>query len=215
MRLLSYITNFGDPYLTSLLAGVVMLWLLVTRSWRPLIAWTCCFSVGVLAVAASRIAHVALGIEISALNFTVISGHSMLASAVYPTTFGICAAQAKPRTTALAYLFGFGVALAIGVSRVLMGYHSPIEVLTGWILGTLIAGMTYLIGQSHVRVFSMGSASGSATGSISTRDSTPFAAIALAVIVVCHGKVIPISSWIDASAPEVAQWSKTQIDEAR
>lgn len=210
MRLLSYITNFGDPYLTSLLAGVVMLWLAATRSWRPLIAWTSCFSVGVAAVAASRIAHAGWGIEIPALNFTVISGHSMLASAVYPTTFGICATQEKPRTTALAYLFGFGVALAIGVSRVLMGYHSPTEVATGWVLGTLIAGMTYLLGQSHVRMFSEGK--GRATVA---HDTTPFAAIALAVIVVCHGKVVPISSWIDSTAPEVTQWSKTQMDEAR
>lgn len=208
MRLLFYVTNFGDPYLTALLAGVVMLWLAATRAWRPLAAWTCCFSVGVLTVAASRIAHAAWGVEISALNFAVISGHSMLASAVYPTTFGLCATQAKPRTIALAYLFGLACASAIGVSRVLLGLHSTAEVVTGWLLGTLIAGMTCsLMAQSRVRTFS--------AGKFSMHDSTPFAAIAMALIVICHGKVVPVSSWIDSNASEVTQWSKAQAVEPR
>ena len=208
MRLLSYITNFGDPYLTSLLAGVVILWLAATRAWRPLIAWTGCFSVGVLAVAASRVAHGVWGVEIPALNFTVISGHSMLSSAVYPTTFGICATQEKPRTAALAYLFGLACALAIGLSRVLMGFHSPAEVVTGWLLGTLIAGMTLsLMGPSRVHTFSV--------GKFSARDSTPFAATALALIVICHGKVVPVSAWIDNTASEVTQLSKARVVEPR
>jgi membrane-associated phospholipid phosphatase len=208
VRLLSYVTNFGDPYLTSLLAGVVMLWLAATRAWRPLVAWTSCFSVGVLAVAASRLAHAGWGVEIPALNFAVISGHSMLSSAVYPTTFGLCATQAKPRTVGLAYLFGLACAVAIGVSRVLMGLHSTAEVVTGWMLGTLIAGMTYsLMGQSRVRTFSV--------GKFSMHDSTPFAATAIALIVICHGKVVPVSSWIDSNASEVTQWSKAQAVEAR
>ncbi len=208
MRLLFYITNFGDPYLTSLLAGVVMLWFAAMRAWRPLVAWTSCFSVGVLAVAASRIAHAGWGVEIPTLNFAVISGHSMLASAVYPTTFGLCATQAKPRTAALAYLFGFACALAIGVSRILMGFHSTAEVVTGWLLGTFIAGMTYsLMGQSRERTLSV--------GKFSMHDSTPFAATAMALIVICHGKVVPVSNWIDSNASEVTQWSKAQAADAR
>ncbi|MFM0631461.1 phosphatase PAP2 family protein [Paraburkholderia xenovorans] len=208
MRLLSYITNFGDPYLTSLLAGVVMLWLAATRAWRPLAAWTICFSVGILAVAASRIAHARWGVELPALNFAVISGHSMLASSVYPTTLGICATQAKPRTAVLAYLLGTACAMAISVSRVLMGVHSTAEVVTGWLLGTFIAGITCrLMNQSDVRSYSI--------RKFSTRDSTPFAALALALIVVCHGKVVAVSSWIDSNAPVVTQWSKVQADETR
>ncbi|CAE6924137.1 hypothetical protein R69927_06738 [Paraburkholderia domus] len=208
MRLLSYITNFGDPYLTSLLAGVIILWLAATRAWRPLLAWTSCFSVGVLAVAASRLAHAGWGVEISALNFAVISGHSMLDSAVYPTTFGLCATQAKPRTARLAYLLGFACALAIGVSRVLLGFHSTAEVVTGWLLGTLIAGMTCsLMSRSRVRTFSV--------GKFSMHDSTPFAATAMALIVICHGKIVPVSNWIDSNASEVTQWSKPQAVETR
>ena len=185
-----------------------MLWFAATRAWRPLAAWTSCFSMGVVAVAASRIAHAGWGVEIPALNFAVISGHSMLASAVYPTTFGLCATQAKPRSAALAYLFGFACALAIGVSRILLGFHSTAEVMTGWLLGTLIAGMTgSLMGPSRVRSFSV--------GKFSMRDSTPFAATAMALIVICHGKVVPVSNWIDSNASEVTQWTKAQPVEAR
>jgi len=162
----------------------------------------------VLAVAASRFAHTVWGVEIAALNFTVISGHSMLASAIYPTTFAICATQAKPRTAMLAHLFGIAWALAIGVSRVLMGLHSTAEVVTGWLLGTFIAGITCsLMSQSDVRTFSI--------GKFSTRDSTPFAALALALIVVCHGKVVAVSSWLDSNASEATQWSKELPAETR
>ncbi|MFM0555972.1 phosphatase PAP2 family protein [Paraburkholderia sediminicola] len=208
MRLLSYITNFGDPYLMSLLAAVVMLWLAATRAWQPFVAWTSCFSAGVLLVAASRVAHAVWGVEISALNFTVVSGHSMLSGAVYPTTFGICAAQEKPRTAQVAYLFGLACAAAIGVSRVLMGLHSPAEVLTGWLVGTLIAGVTLsLMNPSRVRALSIGRSP--------TRDTTLFAATALALIVVCHGKVVPVSAWIDNTASGVAQPGRGDVAENR
>ncbi|MFM0414711.1 phosphatase PAP2 family protein [Paraburkholderia aromaticivorans] len=204
MRLLSYITNFGDPYLMSLLAAVVTLWLAATRAWQPFAAWTICFSAGVSLVAASRIAHAVWGIEISALNFAVVSGHSMLSGAVYPTTFGLCAAQERPRTTHVAYLFGLACAAVIGVSRVLMGLHSPVEVLAGWVVGTLIAGVTLiLMNPSRARAVSI--------GRLPKCDTTLFAATALALIVVCHGKVVPVSAWIDNTASGVAQSSRGDV----
>jgi membrane-associated phospholipid phosphatase len=212
VRMLFYLTNFGDPFLTVPLAGAVMFWLAVTRSWRALATWIACFTAGASLVAASHFAYAAWGLEIPALNFTAVSGHTMLASAVYPTTFALCASQARTRTALFAYLSGLLFALAIGVSRLLMGVHSPAEVLSGWLLGTLIAGMTCspaLALRMRAGIVSI--------GSNARHDSTPFAAMALALIVVCHGKILPVSAWIDVNAPRLTQqWSKVPLaDHAR
>lgn len=209
-RLLIYLTNFGDPFLTVPLAGAVVLWLGATRSWRALLTWIACFTAGASLVAASHFAYAAWGLEIPALNLTAVSGHTMLASAVYPTTFALCASMARTRTALLAYVFGLVVAFAIGMSRLLMGVHSPAEVVTGWLLGTLIAGITCgpaLSLRARAGVLSI--------GRDARRDSTPFAALALALIVVCHGKILPVSAWIDVNAPRLTQqWSKVPLDDS-
>ncbi|RFU46252.1 phosphatase PAP2 family protein [Paraburkholderia sp. DHOC27] len=210
MRLLSYLTNFGDPFLTVPLAGAVMLWLAATRSWRALITWVVCFSAGAGLVAASHFAYAAWGLEVPALNMTAVSGHTMLASAVYPTTFALCASMARTRTAVYAYVFGLVFALAIGLSRLLMGFHTPAEVVTGWLLGTLIAAITCrpaLSLRARAGVLSIGREA--------RRDSTAFAALALALIVVCHGKILPVSAWIDDNASRLSQqWSKVPLDDS-
>ncbi|MGF6779636.1 phosphatase PAP2 family protein [Paraburkholderia sp. GAS334] len=205
MRLLLYLTNFGDPYVTAPLAVIVVVWLGTTRSWRLLLTWVACFSAGVFVVAACRFAHRGWGMQLSALHITMVSGHTMLASAVYPTIFVICGSHATRRTTARAFLFGLAVALAIGVSRRLIGFHSTAEVATGWLIGSLIAGMTCWP--------LMATRSSEPHTTLRRYDPTPFAAIALALIVVCHGKIAPVSIWIDRTAPELSEWTKAQADE--
>lgn len=211
VRLLVYLTNFGDPYLTVPLAGAVVVWLATTRSWRALVTWIACFSASAALVAASHFAYAAWGLQITAINFTAVSGHTMLASAVYPTTFALCASQARTRTAIFAYLCGLVFALAIGMSRLLMGVHTPAEVLSGWLLGTLVAGLTCspaLALRTRAGVISI--------GRNARHDSTPFAAMALALIVVCHGKILPVTAWIDVHAPRLTQqWSKVPLDDNR
>lgn len=211
VRLLVYVTNFGDPYLTVPLAGAVVVWLASTRSWRALITWIACFSASAALVTASHFAYAAWGLEIPSLNLTAVSGHTMLASAVYPTMFALCASQARTRTAMLAYLFGLIIALAIGLSRLLMGVHTPAEVVSGWLLGTLAAGLTCsaaLALRTRAGVISIGRGA--------RHDSTPFAAMALALIVICHGKILPVSAWIDVNAPRLTQqWSKVPLDDNR
>lgn len=208
LHLLLYLTNFGDPYLTVPLATLVLAWFAAQRFWRPLITWACCFSAGALLVAASRIAHAGWGMAMPALDFTVISGHTMLSSAVYPTLLALFASRNSPRTVMGLFGLGFAFAIAIGASRVLIGFHSTSEVVSGLAIGTLVSLATCApIMMRQAR---------EATGNVTTmRDPTPFTAFALALVVICHGKVAPVSIWIDHKAPQLSQWSRTQFDDAR
>jgi membrane-associated phospholipid phosphatase len=210
MRLIVYLTNFGDPFLTVPLAGAVTLWLASARSWRALLTWIACFSAGAALVTASHFAYAAWGLEIASLNLTAVSGHTMLASAVYPTTFALCASMARTRTALAAYLLGLVFALAIGLSRMAIGAHTSAEVVVGWLVGTLIATLT-----CHPALSLRTRAGVISIGRDARRDSTPFAALALALIVVCHGKILPVSAWIDVHAPRLTQqWSKVALDDS-
>ncbi|MBU9278469.1 phosphatase PAP2 family protein [Burkholderia gladioli] len=77
--------------------------------------------------------------EIAALHFTVVSGHAMLASGVYPTALALCDNRGPRASRSAPYLGGLGFAAAIGASRVLLGYHSPAEVISGLLPSGLVA----------------------------------------------------------------------------
>lgn len=206
--LLMYLTNFGDPYLTIPLAGLILAWLGVTRSQRALVIWPIGIAISASIVAASRVVHVIWGVEVPALNFTVVSGHSMLAGAVYPTALSICENRTRKTTAIGPYVGGLAFAAAIGVSRILLGFHSTSEVISGLVSGALVATLTCArLAPPHVlcprkTVFTLS-------------DPTPFAAAAIAAIVMYHGKIAPVSISIDRNAVELSQWSKTQVEKIR
>lgn len=81
------------------------------------------------------------GIGIAALDFTGISGHTLLATSILPLLLrGIPwpALQAHGAGAAI----GWVLALAVGVSRVMVNAHSLSEVVAGWVLGAAVSWPT-------------------------------------------------------------------------
>lgn len=81
------------------------------------------------------------GIGIAALDFTGISGHTLLATSILPLLLrGIPwpALQARGGGAAA----GWALALAVGVSRVVVNAHSVSEVVVGWVLGAAVSWPT-------------------------------------------------------------------------
>jgi hypothetical protein len=105
--------------------------------------WSLLFGVGLLAVAASKIAFVGWGIGIRELDFTGMSGHAMRASAVLPVLcyLGLRDAAATWRYAGL--MLGFAGGALISLSRVVVQAHSASEALSGFLIGTLIS-LTFL-----------------------------------------------------------------------
>ncbi|GAB7536880.1 phosphatase PAP2 family protein [Burkholderia sp. 22PA0099] len=208
MPLLSYVTNFGDPYLTIPLAALILLWLAMMRSWRAALFWAGGMTLGASVVAASRVVHVIWGIEVPALNFTVVSGHAMLAGAVYPTVFSLCDNRTRRGAVVGPYAGGLLLATAIGASRILLGYHSTAEVVCGLVAGMLVATLTCFQFTFAHTLFGK-------PGGFTLHDPTLFAAAALAAVVMYHGKVAPVSARIDRDAVGLSQWSKAQAERIR
>ncbi|KWZ44149.1 phosphoesterase [Burkholderia savannae] len=226
MRLFFLLTNFGDPFLTAPLAVAVLSWLAATGRRRAALYWAFGFACAAGFVALTKFVYAGWGIGIAAWRFTGVSGHTMLGAAVYPLVAAICVRDAHVRRAIAA---GLAFALAIGVSRVLLGFHSWSEIASGWLVGAGVALLT----ASRLRRASAAQAdpAGSAplrarriervrAGAIAvrrpasvSRSTILFVAAACTIAVSCYGRSAPVSAWISHAAPKIAEWSRVWLDD--
>lgn len=82
----------------------------------------------------SKLAFYGWGFGVAAWDFTGVSGHTLLAAALLPLLL-----RCMPGLGVWGAVAGAGLAIAVGVSRVVVGAHSPSEVLAAWLLGGLVA----------------------------------------------------------------------------
>jgi len=134
------ITDFGDSAVMLPAALTLALWLAAGGAWRSTLAWLGVFGLGALLVVATKIAFLGWGLGIAELNFTGISGHTMLATSVTLTAIHLLS-RGLPRLLRLAMLAaGQTAALSVGLSRLALDAHSPSEVAAGLAIGGLVAG---------------------------------------------------------------------------
>jgi len=109
------------------------LWLAGQKS--ALLTWMLAMTAGVAVVLASKIAFIGWGWGSASLNFTGISGHTMLASSVFPVWMGWLLAGPGRRFSLVGVMLGLAIGAVVGWSRLVLGAHSPSEVVLGWLLG--------------------------------------------------------------------------------
>ncbi|KQP49347.1 phosphatase PAP2 family protein [Pseudorhodoferax sp. Leaf274] len=133
------VTHLGNSALL-LPAGLVLaLWLLKTRHGPLALAWALSFGTAVLLVLASKLAFMGWGIGSAALDFTGISGHATVSTAVFTMGAWLLAAGHPWRRQALAIAAGLLVGLLVSISRVVLHAHSVSEVVAGFGLGAAAA----------------------------------------------------------------------------
>ncbi len=129
------ITDFGDSAAMLPVAALLFGWLLIDRRVRAASLWAVLFIAQTALVVATKIAFRGWGIGSEALDFTGISGHSMLACSVIPICFLMLTQQAGRAARLLAAGLGLAAGVAIAVSRVELDQHSWSEVIAGCALG--------------------------------------------------------------------------------
>lgn len=132
-------TKLADSNFTMPLAALLAIWLAGARAWRPFFLWCLLFGGAITLVVASKIAYIGWGIGIAALDFTGISGHAMRATAIAPALIYILMQKHTPRLQIAGLLFGLGFGIAIGISRLAIHVHSVSEVISGCLLGAVVA----------------------------------------------------------------------------
>ena len=100
-----------------------------------LVAWWLAMMAGVALVLASKIAFIGWGWGSASLNFTGISGHTLLASSILPMWMGRLLAGPDKRFSLPGVMLGLAIGALVGWSRLVLGAHSPSEVIAGWLLG--------------------------------------------------------------------------------
>ena len=102
--------------------------------------WLMALALGVAITVASKILFLGWGMGIAFLDFTGVSGHTLLASSILPVLFFSVEGGTKPRVRTVSLWLGLAFSLAVGISRIVLGMHSPSEVVAGWLLGLAISG---------------------------------------------------------------------------
>lgn len=135
------LTALGSVTVLTLIAALVVVYLLVTRRYANAALVTAAIAGGALltrlmkySFARPRPDLVDHLVPVSSMSFP--SGHAM-ASAITYLTLGALLARTEKRFRVRALVFGVAVllTLSIGVSRVYLGVHYPTDVLAGWSLG--------------------------------------------------------------------------------
>lgn len=134
------LTRFGQSEILLPAATVALVWLFVqTDSRRVAARWAMALLVAIGVTAASKISFIGWGIGSAALNFTGVSGHTMMASAVYPVLLPMLGDPKRSRSRRLLLLLGCVLAVLVGISRLEVQAHSWSEVVAGWVVGGSVA----------------------------------------------------------------------------
>jgi len=101
--------------------------------------WLFAFSATALLVLISKLAFMGWGIGSARMNFTGFSGHAMMAASILPVLLYLTSPTSRPNVGVLAAFAGVLAALAVGVSRLMLGAHSMSEVASGLALGFCVS----------------------------------------------------------------------------
>ena len=135
------ITRLGGAGLTLPLAIAIALWLAIGYSRRLALGWLAIVGAAAALVTLTKIAFLGWGVGIREWDFTGVSGHAMLSTAVYPVAFFLTLLPVRPSLRLAGVACGLGAGLAVGLSRVVLSAHSPSEAVAGCIVGALAAAL--------------------------------------------------------------------------
>ena len=133
---MTVITHLGSSSLLLPIIALIVVGLWRTRQIAALRIWLASFFVAVGFTLATKIAFMGWGLGIPALDFTGISGHGLLATAVLPV---LLAFISSARHRYLAFPVGLCIGALVAILRVALHTHSLSEVVIAWLLGGLVA----------------------------------------------------------------------------
>jgi membrane-associated phospholipid phosphatase len=175
------ITSLGSVGVMIPLALAVAAWLALGYPWRYAACWLAVLGAASVLVALTKIAFMGWGVGVRDLDFTGISGHAMVSSAVLPVALFVACLPGRRWLRAFGVSAGVLIGMVVGVSRILLNAHSVSEVVTGCGLGAL-AALVFV-------VFAWRAESGKLA-------AAPVAVSLAMVAITLHGISVPTQRWI-------------------
>ena len=144
------ISDLGDAAVTLPLAAACAIWIALSDR-RLATYWLIFLAAGVALVGTTKILYAGCGIEINEIGFRVVSGHTMLSSAVWTTCIALLLRRAG--LASIGVSIGLASGALIGAARVFEEAHTVSEVIAGWMLGSAVAlFFVRALGKSHVQL---------------------------------------------------------------
>jgi len=135
----STISNIGDAALTLPIAVMCAVWLMLSDR-RLAVRWIALLAAGMALVGITKILYAGCGIQISAIGFRVISGHTTLSTAVWTVALALLF-RAMGGNARVGACVGLLAGLITAVARVFDHAHAIPEVAAGWFLGAAVAAL--------------------------------------------------------------------------
>lgn len=132
------VSAMGESRLVLPAALVAMVFVAMSER-PPVFHWLWALAIAGTAVLVSKLAFLGWGIGWAAIDFTGISGHSMVSASVYPVLGYAVGNRYSRRAATLTAWTGAALAVLIGVSRLVLGAHSVSEVILGLGVGALVS----------------------------------------------------------------------------
>jgi membrane-associated phospholipid phosphatase len=177
----TFITALGSVGVMAPVAVVVASWLAVGYRWTYAVAWLALLGAASTLVAASKIAFMGWGVGVRDLDFTGVSGHSLMATAVLSIAMFVAMMPTRDTLRISGVATGLLLGVLVSVSRVLLNAHSVSEAVTGWMLGVVVVLAFVRIAWKAER------------GRLSP---IPLAATVVTIVIALYGVPVPTQRWL-------------------
>ncbi|WP_018608011.1 phosphatase PAP2 family protein [Uliginosibacterium gangwonense] len=138
----SVITHLGSATLVLPTLALTVIGLWQSRQHVATCVWVLGLVLSIAITLVSKILFLGWGIGIASLNFTGISGHTLLATSVLPILFSSLLLPDQFRFRVAGAVFGLLLGAEVAVSRVVLGAHSVSEVVCAWLIGFVVTVVT-------------------------------------------------------------------------
>jgi membrane-associated phospholipid phosphatase len=145
-------TRLGEIQLLLPAAALVSGLLLRQAGQRPVArAWLLRLAVAAALTTASKLAFIGWGWGWATLDFTGISGHAMFAAAIYPVLVAALVPAQGRSGRQIGAAAGAVLAMALGLSRLMVDAHSLSEVVAGLLVGGAAGLMAWRLGRQDLQ----------------------------------------------------------------
>lgn len=147
------ITQLGSSslLLPIMVISLVSLWL--TNQKRVAYFWAVALGLAISVTVISKLMFMGWGVGVALIDFTGVSGHTLLATSIFPILFFSAYRGEQKKTKSIGLWLGLLLSFVVGISRVVIGAHSVSEVIAGWILGLMVCVFVLNAIQSHRQRF--------------------------------------------------------------
>ncbi|MEC5409124.1 phosphatase PAP2 family protein [Paraburkholderia sp. MPAMCS5] len=190
------ITSLGGAGMTLPLAFAIALWLAIGYTWRMAAGWLLLLGAAIGVVTVTKLAFLGWGVGVRELDFTGLSGHAMLSTAVYPVALFLVLLRTPPPVRVLGVLLGLVAGMAVGLSRVVLSAHSPSEAITGCLVGALAALLFVRMAWN---------------AEPKRLSALPVVASLVVLAVLTHGVHVPTQRWVTHIALKVSGHDRPYI----